>query len=162
MNREVILALGSNLGDRLGNLRRAVELLADDSVAVVRTSSMWETPPVPADQPAFLNAVIAAVTDLEPLGLLGAAKRVERTLGRRPNRHWGPRPIDIDILFMGDLLVDTPNLQIPHPRIAERGFVLVPLSEVVQGPLPVLGRSALELLEAVVSEGIRRVGALRS
>ena len=153
---EVILALGSNLGDRPGNLRRAIELLGDEGIAVQRASSVWETPPVPADQPPYLNAAVVAETALTPPELLGAAKRIEHTLGRRPNRHWGPRPIDIDILFYGAEQVDEPGLQVPHVRIAERAFVLVPLSEVVSGPLPVLGATALALLARLAVEGLRR------
>ena len=153
---EVILALGSNLGDRPGNLRRAIELLGDEGIAVQRASSVWETPPVPADQPPYLNAAVVAETALTPPELLAAAKRIEHTLGRRPNRHWGPRPIDIDILFYGAEQVDEPGLQVPHARIAERAFVLVPLSEVVSGPLPVLGATALALLARLAVEGLRR------
>lgn len=153
---EVILALGSNLGDRPGNLRRAIELLGDEGIAVQRASSVWETPPVPADQPPYLNAAVVAETELSPAELLAAAKRIEHTLGRRPNRHWGPRPIDIDILFYGAEQVDEPGLQVPHARIAERAFVLVPLSEVVSGPLPVLGATALTLLAELAVEGLRR------
>ncbi len=153
---EVILALGSNLGDRPGNLRRAIELLGDEGIAVQRASSVWETPPVPADQPPYLNAAVVADTALTPPELLAAAKRIEHTLGRRPNRHWGPRPIDIDILFYGAEQVDEPGLQVPHARIAERAFVLVPLSEVVSGPLPVLGATALTLLAELAVAGLRR------
>ncbi len=153
---EVILALGSNLGDRPGNLRRAIELLGDEGIAVQRASSVWETPPVPADQPPYLNAAVVAETELSPAELLAAAKRIEHTLGRRPNRHWGPRPIDIDILFYGAEQVDEPGLQVPHARIAERAFVLVPLSEVVSGPLPVLGATALTLLAELAVAGLRR------
>ncbi len=159
---EVILALGSNLGDRGGNLQRAVELLCEKGVAVTRTSSVWETPPMPADQPAFYNAVVAAETMLSPLELLAAAKRVERALGRRPNRHWGPRPADIDILFYGEESIAAPGLTIPHVAIGERAFVLVPLSEAIRGPLPVLGVSALSLLSGEDARGIvRTTAALR-
>ena len=155
---EVVLALGSNLGDRAGNLQRAIDLLAGEGVHTSRASSVWETAPVPADQPAFLNAVVAAETALEPLALLQAAKAVEARLGRRPNRHWGPRPIDVDILFYGDLALASEQLTIPHALIAERAFVLAPLSEVVPGMLPVLGRSAIELLDGLDPSGLCRTG----
>jgi 2-amino-4-hydroxy-6-hydroxymethyldihydropteridine diphosphokinase len=146
---EAILALGSNLGDRAGNLQRAIDYLASRSARATRVSSVWETPPVPADQPAFYNAVAAVETALAPEDLLAAAKDVEHALGRRPSRHWGPRPVDIDILFMGETVLATERLTIPHPRIAERLFVLVPLSEVLRGPLPVLGQTALDRAAAL-------------
>lgn len=157
---EVVIALGSNLGDRLGNLRAAVAQMEDEGVAVTRRSSVWETAPVPADQPRFLNAVIAGETELTPQELLAVLKRIEHALGRRPSRHWGPRPADLDILFYGELVLTTPDLVIPHPRIAERGFVLAPLSEVVTGPLAVLGKSAVELLAALPSGTEARHSAL--
>ncbi len=146
---EAVIALGSNLGDRLGNLRAAVEQMEAAGVAILRRSSVWETAPVPADQPRFLNAVVVGETGLAPHELLAALKRIEHALGRRPSRHWGPRPADLDILFYGEMVLATPDLTIPHPRIAERGFVLAPLSEVLSGPLPVLRKSALELLAAL-------------
>ena len=153
---EAILALGSNLGDRAGNLQRAIDYLAARGARATRVSSIWETPPIPADQPAFYNAVVVVDTALAPGDLLAAAKDVEHALDRRPSRHWGPRPIDIDILFMGETTVSTEALVIPHPRIAERLFVLAPLSEVVRGPLPVLGRSALDLQAVLPPEPLAR------
>jgi 2-amino-4-hydroxy-6-hydroxymethyldihydropteridine diphosphokinase len=152
----VYIALGSNLGDRLGNLRAAVRMLGDEDVAVVAESSVWETAPVPADQPPFLNAVVAADTEVSPVALLDALKRIEWALGRRPERRWGPRPADLDILFYGDEHFETERLTVPHMRIAERSFVLAPLAEVTSGPLPVLGKSALELLAPLGSEGLVR------
>jgi 2-amino-4-hydroxy-6-hydroxymethyldihydropteridine diphosphokinase len=152
----VVLALGSNLGDRAGNLRRACALLAGGGVVLERCSHAWETPPVPADQPAFLNAAVSGQTALGAPELLALAKTIERELGRRPNRHWGPRPIDIDILFYDDARISSEDLTVPHPRIAERGFVLAPLAEAWPGPLPVLGVRALDLLARVGNEGLRR------
>jgi 2-amino-4-hydroxy-6-hydroxymethyldihydropteridine diphosphokinase len=152
----VTLALGSNLGDRLGNLRAAVTLLRERGVPAIRFSGVWETDPVPADQPRYLNAVIAAETTLTPIALLAVAKEVEYLLGRRPSRRWGARPADIDILFYGDQRIDEPALQVPHPRIAERAFVLAPLAEVTAGPLPILNRTALDLLAAVGTAGLTR------
>jgi 2-amino-4-hydroxy-6-hydroxymethyldihydropteridine diphosphokinase len=154
----VILALGSNLGDRAGNLRGAIAALSERGAPAVARSSIWETEPVPAGQPAFLNAVIAVETTLGPEELLGVIQDVEHALGRRPNRHWGPRPIDIDILFHGSQQVETSTLRVPHPRIAHRAFVLAPLSEVANGVLPVLGKTSLELLERAERGGIRRTG----
>lgn len=151
---EVVIALGSNLGDRIANLREAVRRLNEEGVAVTRRSSVWETAPVPADQPAFLNAVLVGDTELEPHDLLAALKRIEYALGRRPGRRWGPREVDLDILFYAELSLDTPDLRIPHERIAERSFVLAPLADVVSGPLPVLGNSAVELLDLTGCEGL--------
>jgi 2-amino-4-hydroxy-6-hydroxymethyldihydropteridine diphosphokinase len=152
----VVLALGSNLGDRAGNLRAAIRLLEAQGVRTAAASSVWQTPPVPAGQPPFLNAAILVETQLTPPELLAAAKRVEHALGRRPGRTWGPRPADIDVLLYGGQRIATPALTVPHPRIAERAFVLVPLSEIVPGPLPLLGATALELLAHLPREAIVR------
>ena len=152
----VYIALGSNLGDRLGNLRAAIARLDDAGIAVTRRSSVWETAPIPADQPAFLNAAVAADTTLSPTDLLAALKAIEHALGRRPERHWGPRPIDLDILLYGDERLDTPSLTIPHRLAAERSFVLAPLADVTTGPLPVLGESAVALLARTGTDGLRR------
>lgn len=152
----VVIALGSNLGDRAGNLREAVRRMDEAGINVVTRSHIWETPPVPADQPEFLNAAVTADTDLAPLDLLHALKTIEYDLGRRPGRRWGPRPIDLDILFYGEGPIDEPTLTVPHPRIAERAFVLAPLSEVAHETLPVLGRSARELLDAIGLQGAVR------
>lgn len=156
----VVLALGSNLGDRIGNLRRAVAGLRDSGVSIARSSSAWETPPFPADQPAFLNAAVSGETTLAAYDLLRVAKELESQAGRRPNRRWGPRPLDIDILFIGAGRVDTADLVIPHPRIAERAFVLLPLAEAWPGTLPVIGARALDLLQGTSIPGTRRTGAL--
>ncbi len=153
---EAILALGSNLGDRCANLRAALALLAERGVTTTRVSSVWETPPVPADQPRYLNAVAAAETALCPEALLATAKEVEHLLGRRPSGHWRPRPIDIDILFYGDREIVTETLTVPHPRLSERAFVLLPLAEVVSGPLPLIGRTAGELLASLDTTGHER------
>ncbi len=152
----VVLALGSNLGDRLSNLQSAIDLLARRGVVVTQTSSVWETEPVPAGQPRYLNAVVTAETALDPHDLLRTAKEVEHLLGRRPAPRWSPRPADVDILFFDDLVVDEPDLRVPHLRIAERGFVLAPLAEVLSGPLPVLGETADRLLSSVGTTGLVR------
>jgi 2-amino-4-hydroxy-6-hydroxymethyldihydropteridine diphosphokinase len=156
----VYLALGSNLGDRLANLRAAVAGLEERGIAVTARSSVWETPPVPADQPSYLNAVVAAETALDPPSLLRELKAIEHALGRRPGPHWGPRPIDIDILFYGDERIETPELTVPHPRIAGRAFVLAPLADITRGALPCLGESALDLLEVTGLQGAVRRFAL--
>ena len=155
---EVVLALGSNLGDRLAYLSEAVAQLEAEGFPLMKRSSLWETDPVPADQPEFLNAVVAvrAPDDIEPGALLGTVKQIEQRIGRTPTSRWGPRVIDIDILFIGTVVVDQPNLAIPHPRISERPFVLVPLEEILDGPLPHLGATPRELLDALPPGGIRK------
>lgn len=154
----IALALGSNLGDRLGNLQTAIDCLSQGGVTITAVSSTWETPPIPDDQPRFLNIALAAETDLEPPELLTLAKKIEVSEGRRPTRYWGPRTCDIDILFYGDQVISSPTLTVPHPRLASRAFVLAPLAEVLTGPLPVLGVRALSLLAATDSAGLHRTG----
>lgn len=156
----VVIALGSNLGDRAGNLRAAVAALEEAHLTVTSRSSIWETAPVPADQPAFLNAVVTAETWRSPSDLLDVLKEIEHRLGRRPERRWGPRPIDLDILFYGRERVDTPELNIPHASILERSFVLAPLAEVLPGALPHLGVTAAAGLRALGAEGLRRYSSL--
>ncbi|HEX2032423.1 MAG TPA: 2-amino-4-hydroxy-6-hydroxymethyldihydropteridine diphosphokinase [Actinomycetota bacterium] len=132
------LGLGSNLGDRLANLQRAVDLLGERGVRVLRSSRVYETDPVGGpDQPDYLNAVVEAETDLEPRPLLEACLAVEDALGRVRGERWGPRVIDVDVLTYDDRAVREPDLEIPHPRMHERGFVLVPLLELdADPPLP--------------------------
>ena len=152
----VLLALGANLGDRLANLRAAVRMLEAAGIEVTAKSDVWESLPVPEGQPPYLNAALVTETDSEPLELLAMVKLIEQQLGRRDGKRWGPRPIDIDILFHGDLVVTSETLTIPHPLIRERAFVLGPLGDVFEGPLPVLGVTAEALLRAVGMEGVRR------
>jgi 2-amino-4-hydroxy-6-hydroxymethyldihydropteridine diphosphokinase len=132
------LALGSNLGDRLATLQRAVDLLsAAGDIRVIRSSRVFETAPVGPPQPDYLNAVVEIETTLEPRALLAACQAVERELGRERRERWGPRTIDVDVLTYDDLEVDEPDLRIPHPRMHERAFVLVPLGELdADPPLP--------------------------
>ncbi len=128
------LGLGSNLGDRKGNLEKALELLEARGIYTKKLSAVIETEPMggPA-QPRFLNAVARTVTCLGPFRLLDAAKAVEKSLGREDTgERWGPRPIDIDILLYDDITMVTDRLVIPHPRMALRGFVLEPLAEVLE------------------------------
>jgi len=124
------VGLGSNLGDRMATLDAAVRALdADQLTHVMAVSRVYETEPVGPPQPPYLNAVIEAVTTLTPHELLEAARGVEDSLGRVRAERWGPRTIDVDILVYDELTVDEPDLEIPHPRMHERGFVLVPLGE---------------------------------
>jgi 2-amino-4-hydroxy-6-hydroxymethyldihydropteridine diphosphokinase len=142
------LALGSNLGDRLGTLQRAVELLdSRPGIDVVRSSRVYETDPVGPPQPAYLNAVVEIRIDLEPDELLKETQAVEEELGRVRAERWGARTIDVDVLTFDKRTVDEPDLVVPHPRMHERGFVLVPLGELDPDPMLPGGRklSALPL-----------------
>jgi 2-amino-4-hydroxy-6-hydroxymethyldihydropteridine diphosphokinase len=156
---QVFLALGGNLGDRLANLRAAVAALNAHGLQVRTSSSIWETEPVPADQPAYLNAVVSIETDVEPHDLLDILKEIEAALGRRPGRRWGPRPVDLDILFYGAERFESARLTIPHLGIASRHFVLAPLAEVLPGPLPILAESAQALLDQLPPAGLLEIVA---
>lgn len=125
------LSLGSNLGDRLGYLARAVAGLEAPHTRIRAVSSLYETAPQgKLDQPAFLNAVLAVETDLTPADLLRHMLAVEQGLGRVRTERWGPRTIDIDMLLFGDSIIRTADLEVPHPRMQERSFVLIPLLDV--------------------------------
>lgn len=129
------VGLGSNVGDRLWNLTRAVALLdGAPGIRLIRSSRVYETAPVGPPQPDFLNAVVQVETTLEPRALLEACLSVEVEMGRVRRERWGPRVIDVDVLTYGRRVVDEPDLVIPHPRMHERAFVLVPLLEVDPDP----------------------------
>jgi 2-amino-4-hydroxy-6-hydroxymethyldihydropteridine diphosphokinase len=155
----VYLGLGANVGDRLANLRMALARL--QTLARLETvSSLYETQPQGvSDQPLFFNAVCRVSTGLEPQALLRFLKNLEWEIGRRPGgQTWGPRLIDLDILLYDDRVVDAPELKVPHPRLAERAFVLVPLAELApELRHPLLGKTMKELLASVGEEGVRRI-----
>ena len=132
------LGLGSNLGDRAATLRAAVCALAAH-LNILAVSSLYDTAPqLVTDQPRFLNAALAGTTELDPLALLRAAKAIETALGRVPGPRYGPRALDIDLLLVDDLVLATPALTLPHPRLAERAFALLPLAEIAARIAPTL------------------------
>jgi 2-amino-4-hydroxy-6-hydroxymethyldihydropteridine diphosphokinase len=126
---DVYIALGTNVGDRAENLRRALEALAPH-VAVEKKSSVYESVAMYVDQPRFYNMVVQGNTMLTPHDLLRFLKAIETEMGRKPDTHNEPRVIDLDILLHGQLMLDLPELTIPHPRMHERSFVLTPLAEI--------------------------------
>jgi 2-amino-4-hydroxy-6-hydroxymethyldihydropteridine diphosphokinase len=157
------LGLGSNEGDRLGNLRAARDALGGHGVEVVASSSVYETAPQGEvlDQPDFLNACLRVRTALGPEELLDAAKAVERELGRVPGgqRH-GPRPIDIDVLLLGDVEFSSERLSLPHPEVTSRRFVLEPLLELDPALALPDGTPLAAQLDAVREQPVRHAGAL--
>ena len=153
----VHIALGSNLGDRAARLDRAVTLLAA-AVDVDRRSAIYETAPqYVTDQPAFLNMAVSGVSVLEPHALMAVTQGIESALGRVKTLRFGPRAIDLDILFHGNTVLETPDLTIPHPRLAERRFVLLPLADIAPRLRhPVTGRTVEDMLAALPpDDGVR-------
>ncbi len=155
------LALGGNLGDVRATFTRAISMLCrDNAVTLTARSSDYRTPPWGVtEQPAFFNAVIAVVTTLTPHALLARALDCERALGRNRSgeRRWGPRPIDIDILTYDDLELHEPDLILPHPRLFERAFVLVPLAEIAPDRL-IAGIRVRDALARIDVTGIEKLG----
>ncbi len=158
MTKTVYLGLGSNVGDRGGNLRRALEQLEAPDLHITRVSPVYETEPVDyTEQPWFLNQVAEAETGLFPMRLLSRVGRVERALGRVRGIAKGPRIIDIDILFFGRAIVRAAKLQIPHPGIVARRFVLIPLADLAPDLRhPVTHKTVREMLEAAPPHKVRR------
>lgn len=156
---EAYIALGANLGDREGSLMEALHRLdGHPRIQVLKVSSLYETDPVGyVDQPNFLNMTALLRTELEPLELLKVMLETELALGRKRTIRWGPRTVDLDLLWMDGILLNTPELTLPHPRMMERAFVLVPLSELdLEGHAPVLKPQVDTALKQLPEkEGIR-------
>jgi dihydroneopterin aldolase / 2-amino-4-hydroxy-6-hydroxymethyldihydropteridine diphosphokinase len=151
-HHRAVLALGSNLGDRAGYLRFATRHLGN----VVAESQVYETDPVggPGDQGAYLNMVITVDTPLDPYALLRRCQRVEAAAGRERKVHWGPRTLDVDVLYYDDVTMNSPGLVIPHPRITDRGFVLAPLHDVAPERTPANWKQLAD------EGGVRAIGRL--
>jgi 2-amino-4-hydroxy-6-hydroxymethyldihydropteridine diphosphokinase len=157
--KTVYLSLGSNLGDRERNLEAALEKLACRDFCVNRVSSVYETEPVDTNDPRwFLNLAVEAATDLFPMQLLWRIGKVEHALGRVRTVTNGPRTIDIDILLYGRAVIHSPALEVPHPRMAQRRFVLAPLAELAPDLRhPVTRRTVREMLDTAPEQTVRRL-----
>ena len=158
--KTIYLGLGSNIGDREAQLRAAIERLASNDLRILRVSPIYETEPLELTaQRWFLNLVLEAETSLFPMQLLARVGRIERALGRVRTVPNGPRTIDIDILLYGASVVRSEKLEIPHPRMGERRFVLAPLADLSpELRHPVTHRTVKEMLEAAPAQKVRRVG----
>jgi 2-amino-4-hydroxy-6-hydroxymethyldihydropteridine diphosphokinase len=150
MSSRALISLGSNLGNRGEILEGAIRALNDEPAVIVhRVSSFLETEPIggPPGQGMYLNAAAELATTLDPFALLGVLQQIEARFGRVRTSHWGPRTLDLDLLLYDDRIIDTPELSVPHPRLASRRFVLEPLAEIALGAIePVSKRTIAQLL----------------
>ena len=154
---DVLLGLGGNVGDPAATIAAALARLEDAGVAILARSSLYRTAPWgKTDQPSFVNACAVARTDLHPRALLDRILTVESDLGRRRGERWGPRTIDIDILDYDGLALDEPGLTLPHPRLTERGFVLIPLAEIAPDRV-VAGRRVRDGAAEADASGVTRL-----
>jgi 2-amino-4-hydroxy-6-hydroxymethyldihydropteridine diphosphokinase len=158
-HNSIFLLLGANLGEREATLAKAIQLITEQIAPVVFRSHLYETAPWGViDQPAFLNQVVQIKTELAPIQLLEKTLTIEKQLGRERRLRWGARVIDIDILYYGDLVLADTDLHLPHPRLHERRFTLVPLVEIAPNfRHPVLKKTNRELLEECTDEGVVNV-----
>jgi 2-amino-4-hydroxy-6-hydroxymethyldihydropteridine diphosphokinase len=159
---EVLLGLGGNLGDPAAAIAAALQHLEAGGVRITRRSRLYRTKPWGVtDQPDFVNLCAAAVTDLSPRALLDLIRRTETALGRERRERWGARVIDIDILVYDDLTIAEPDLHIPHPRLTERAFVLVPLLDIAP-ELVIAGRPVRDWIAAIDTSGVETIEPARS
>ena len=153
MNHTVYLSLGSNLGNRSANLKEAISSLAPQ-MEVKKKSHVYETPPWGyTEQEKFLNQALMAKTYLDPEPLLKHLKRLEVALGRKASFRYGPRLIDIDIIFYDDIVLETPSLTIPHPQLPERGFVLLPMMDIAPDLIHPVNKKSIREMMAVCNAG---------
>ena len=156
------LSIGSNLGDRINYINKAIEKLKQNNIKIIKSSNIIETEPYGyKEQGKFLNMAVEIDSDLEPFELMKLISRIESELGRIRTVRWGPRVIDIDIIFYDSLIINEPDLKIPHPDMQNRFFVLKPLQEIAPDFVhPVLKKTITELLENLNSEGKSEVWSL--
>ena len=155
MQTEVVLGIGGNKGDRAAFLQKAMETLSQQA-SLIGYSQIYETEVWGGVATAgnFLNQVLLLHTQMDAMGFLEVIQRIEEQLGRTREQHWGDRTIDIDILYFGDQVWDSPSLTIPHPYLAQRSFVLQPLAEILPKKIhPILGKTTLELLDECTDQG---------
>jgi 2-amino-4-hydroxy-6-hydroxymethyldihydropteridine diphosphokinase len=159
--RSVAIALGSNLGDSRSILNGAIDRLrSQPQIALIAVSSWYLTAPVGPPQPDYLNGCATLQTSLEPLDLLTTLQAIETEFGRVREQHWGARTLDLDLLLYDDRIIDTPSLQVPHPRMTERAFVMIPLAEIAPDWIePRSGYAIADLCDRLEYAGVERLSS---